>query len=327
VVASHAIGDGRGISSFAQTVVYYYLIRKGVSINTEGMIYTKEDISDETISDILSEKAASMKTKEVDIPQKVDNIFFPDEDKCYRGTPDTRQFRIVWNQEQFMEKVKGVGGTPLTFVHSILAQTMYEYYKLENQNIVGNVPVDMRARLGSRAQSNFTVNVDLVITKDILKLDMSEQMRILRSNLKAVTDTDVLLNQIVGLDYMYDILNKIAFNDLEALDKLANRLLSNIPSRSYLLSNIGLVKLPKDMEPYITNVDIMFTNLEATPVYTMLTYGNRGTLIIGQNYEDKGFMEALCNKFASYGVESTLSDCGLVRSDAVKVSEFSHKDY
>lgn len=323
VVASHGIGDGRGISSFAQSVVYFYLTRCGISIDPEGMIYTKEDIGDPTLTDILFDKVKAMDINVTSAtPDTEKEIFYPKNERVYQSTADTKQFRIIWEQDNFIEIAKSFGGTPVTFVHSVIASTMYDFYKLSDVKIVGNVPVDLRAKLESKAQSNFTSNVDLVITEEDLKLDMATQMTELRSRLKEATALENILGGVMGFNAISEYLDQISFSNKEMLDGLANQLCNRELARSYLLSNIGAVKLPADMVPYVTNVDIMFTNLEATPVFTMLTYENRGTLIIGQNYDDDGFIKALCDKFNSFGISVELMDCGLVRSDAVKPFEF-----
>ena len=327
VIASHGIGDGRGISSFAQTVVYYYLTAKGYSIDTQGLIYTIEDAGDPAIRDILTEKVKSIdfKREGAATPENIE-FFSPPDAKVYFGTPDTRQFRIIWEQDKFIKTVKSMGGTPLVFVHTIIAKAMYRYYNLTDENIIANVPVDLRERLKSRAQSNFTTNVNLVITPEDLKMDMSSLMSLLRDRLKAATDLDKMLNDIANFSFIYDYLDQITFEDETGLNAFAEQITKKPPVRTYLLSNIGAVKLPKDMVPLVDNVDISFTNLESTPVFTLLTYENRGTLIIGQNYEDNGFIRVLQDVFDEHGVKTTLSDCGLIRSDAVNIMDFERQE-
>ena len=323
VIASHGIGDGRGISSFAQTVVYYYLTAKGHIIDTQGLIYTMEDALDTTIKDILTDKVKSMEFKSQEAaPLENPRFFSPCDEKVYFGTPDTRQFRIIWEQDKFIKTVKSIGGTPLVFVHTIIARAMYEYYNLTNENIIGNVPVDLRERLNSRAQSNFTTNVNLVITGEDLKKDMPSCMSLLRERLKAATDLDKMLNDIANFSFIYDYLDEITLEDETGLNAFKEQIVKKPPVRTYLLTNIGAVKLPVDMVPLVDNVDISVTNLESTPVFTMLTYENRGTLIIGQNYEDTGFISVLRDVFNKYGIDTTLSDCGLIRSDAVNIMDF-----
>lgn len=153
VVASHGIGDGRGIGSFIQTVVYYYLIRKGIEIDTEGLIYTKEDIKDPTIVDQLLDKAKETFVAKAQLLVKEQlPIFYPKNEMVYLRTPDTRRLRIVWEQDKFMKVVKSLNGTPVVFVHAMIAKTMKSFYGVEGQRFVANVPVDLRERLKSRAQ-------------------------------------------------------------------------------------------------------------------------------------------------------------------------------
>lgn len=321
VVSSHGIGDGRGIGSFTQTVVYYYLTRQGINIDSEGLIYTKDDISDTTITDRLLDK---VKTVQFTKPEPETNdqiaIFYPKNEMVYLRTADTKQFRLIWEQDKFIKVVKSFGGTPVVFTHALIAKTMKSFYGIEKHKYVANVPVDLRERLSSRAQSNFTTNVNINLADEDINLDMAEEMQLLRTRLKEATDLNKLLGNVVAFGEVLGYLDQIDLRNEDVLKGIAES--NSTPTRSYLLSNIGLVKLPSGMVPHVKNVDIMFTTMEASPVFVMLTYENRGTLIIGQNYCDDGFAQALCKTFADYGISTELKDCGLVRSDIVNVSAF-----
>ena len=43
---------------------------------------------------------------------------------------------------------------------------------------------------------------------------------------------------------------------------------------------------------------------------------------MAQNYEDDGFIEALRQTFAKYGIETGLNDRGLILLDDVKIMDF-----
>ena len=73
---------------------------------------------------------------------------------------------------------------------------------------------------------------------------------------------------------------------------------------------------------YVREFDIYFTNLEPTPVYTMLTYGGRGMLIIGQNYADTGFARTLYEKLLKMDVDVSFRDDGVFCMDDVSLGRF-----
>ena len=329
LTASHAIGDARGVNSFLQTIVYYYLTRLGYEIDTEGLVYTIEDLSDPTITDSLVEKSKDFYSSEkspeqddVSLIVDTDDIFSPPEQKIYLRTPQTRYFEIILDNRKFIDVVKSFGGTPLTFVHAVIAETMYDFYKITDKFIVANVPVDMRTALCSRAQSNFTFNVNLNISSDDLHLDMETLVKTLRGRLKKATELNRMLKDIAASDAYYAYFDQISLTDDTMLKAFSDYVVNLKPTRTYLLSNIGKFVLPKDMSSFVSNVEFVFPVVESTPVFSMITYKDRASLIVAQNYEDDGFIEALRQTFAKYGIETGLNDRGLILLDDVKIMDF-----
>ena len=322
IEASHGVGDGRGILSFSQTVIYYYLLNLGKQVETEGLIYTKKDIGDKTLTENLLERIKEVKADtDIDLSAP-ENLFWQPEEKVYIGTADTRRFVISWNQKELMERIRSLSATPLVFFHVLLARTMYEYYNLSDVTIAADVPVDLRGKLSSRAQSNFTVNVSLPITAMDIHLNDTQLYSILRDRLKEITTIEKLAGRLQSGLYLYDMLDNINLNDEKEIEQLENLLKSAVLSRSYLLSNIGNIKMPAGMMEHVLDVDIYFTNAEATPVYTMLTYKEKGMLIIGQNFREDGFVKAICDRLSDFGLKNELFDGGIIRMDNADCRRF-----
>jgi NRPS condensation-like uncharacterized protein len=323
IVASHAIGDGRSILSFSITLLYYYLLETGRQIDTKGMVYTIEDKNDPTLTDNLFDRL-----KEVDTTAgqsqsaPLDRFFYSPEEKIYMGTPDTRRLVLSWDQNRFMEIVRSEGATPLIFVHDLITRTMYEYYGLNDKTIIAFVPIDLREKLESRSQANFTFNVDLWLDKELLDKPAKERYESLKSMLRTAGRLENIAATVDAVRPLYEELNSMSFNDVDRLENLLD--LSNV-TKSYLLSNIGMIRMPDDIEKYVADVDIYFSAREASPVYSMLTFANKGMLIIGQNYEETGLIEALGNKFTELGIPCKLEDQGILKMDDLDIRRFKHR--
>lgn len=272
--------------------------RKGIPAASEEILYTKENAEDLSIYDILFDKIKEVETREVEIEKLPEDLFYPQEEKIYRKTMDNRNLRILWKQEQFMERIRSVGAAPLTFMFVMIARTMQEYYKTEKP-IIGNVPVDMRGRLNSRVQSNFTAGIDLCYTREAGQKPLETQIQEFRADLKRKTQLDYLTAQLEQGRAGYEMIEQMTFESEEKLMLLRNMLnmrLESSPERSFLLSNIGRIDMPEDMQPWIEDMDINGTNAEVTPVFSMFTYGSQGTLSVIQNYKEDGFVKALQKK-------------------------------
>lgn len=327
LLASHGIGDARGHSFFMQTLLYYYFSRKGIPVASEEILYTKENAEDLSIYDILFDKIKEVETREVEIEKLPEDFFYPQEEKVYRKTMDNRNLRILWKQEQFMERIRSVGATPLTFMFVMIARTMQEYYKTEKA-IIGNVPVDMRGRLNSRAQSNFTAGIDLCYTREAGQKPLETQIQEFRADLKRKTQLDYLVSQLEQGRAGYEMIEQMTFESEEKLALLRDMLnmrLESSPERSFLLSNIGRIDMPEDIQPWIEDMDINGTNAEVTPVFSMFSYGSQGTLSVIQNYKEDGFVKALQKNLQEFGIECEFVDCGLQQFDEQCLEYFPSK--
>ena len=323
IEASHGIGDGRGIMAFSQTLIYYYLVHTGKSIDTEGMLYTKADLSDKTISDHLLDRILEIIPVDIVEETAVSKIFCPTEKKVMSGTPYTKRLVLSWDFKKLMDKIKPLGASPLTFFHDLISSTMYEYYDVKDATVVADVPVDVREKLGSRAQSNFTINISIPIEREMTAKAQEERYKELKEKLNEKTKIEYLAYTMQGTGQFLSMIDQISLRD-EAMLKMMESKASDSqePMRSYLLSNIGLMKLPKDMMQYIKDFDIYFTNLEASPVFTMLTFGGRGMVIVGQNFEETGLIDAVYKKLKDMDVDADLKDYGRFTMDDANVKGF-----
>ncbi len=323
VVASHAIGDGRSIMSFSLTLLYYYLLNTGKEIDSQGMLYTAENSTDTTLTENLFDRISSVEASEAMASQEpAENLFYAPEEKIYLGTPDSKRLVLSWDQKRFMEIVKEEKTTPLIFIHDLMARTMYEYYSLEDKTITAFVPVDLRGMLSSNSQANFTFNVDLPIDDKLLDMPSTERYARLKEMLNEAIKIQNIAAAVEAVRPVYKTLDTMSFSGDVGLDNLFDITKS---TRSYLLSNIGLIKMPEDMKKYVVDAEIFFTTVEAAPVYTMLTFENRGMLVIGQNFSETGLLEALSNKLTHYGIENNLKDYGLIRLDELDINRFKHE--
>lgn len=323
IEASHGIGDGRGIMAFSQTLIYYYLVHTGKSIDTEGMLYTKADLSDKTITDHLLDRILEITPVDIVEETAVSKIFCPTEKKVMSGTPYTKRLVLSWDFKKLMDKIKPLGASPLTFFHDLISSTMYEYYDVKDATVVADVPVDVREKLGSRAQSNFTINISIPIEREMTAKAQEERYKELKEKLNEKTKIEYLAYTMQGTGQFLSMIDQISLRD-EAMLKMMESKASDPqePMRSYLLSNIGLMKLPKDMMQYIKDFDIYFTNLEASPVFTMLTFGGRGMVIVGQNFEETGLINAVYKKLKDMDVDADLKDYGRFTMDDANVKGF-----
>ena len=322
VCASHALGDGRSVFFFAQLLIHYYLVCSGIPSDAAQVPYSEADPAE---GDVLETSFAICKNMEVHpdganyVPKQVFHI--PDE--CvYSGTAVTRSYCISWAQEEMAAAVHRMKTTPVGFISAVLGDAMYRCYRIEGRDIVGFVPVDMRGILGSRAQSNFSMNVSVPYTPEDTALSMEEKAQKLRASLKAQTTRDNLAAAVQGIIPMYEMMEQIPMNNPIIFDMLYQKQAETEPTRTYLLSNIGAVRFPADLAPHIRQLSLRITNLESTPAYVLLSDRDRGMLLANQNYVDGGLLQTVCDILGEYGVHAALTDEGETQCHRVDPTRF-----
>ena len=322
VTVSHALGDGRGIMNFTITLLYHYLTNTGHDIDPQGMVYTPEDAKDPDVTDSLIDRLRSVAVLKGAEKASALEPFFAPEEKVYMGTPDTRRLVISWEHADFKDKIMAEGATPVVFMHDLIAGAMVEHYGLRDELISACVPVDMRDKLRSRAQTNFTVNIYLPVDTVFLQLPARERYRRLKEELDERSGIERIAASFEGLKPFLDMISSMSINDRKESDQAADIVKTSRPDRSYLLTNFGMMRMPEDVRRHILDVDVCLTDLEATPVYMMLTFDHKGMLLIGQNYEETGIAERISAKLREAGIANTLEDRGLVRQDDVDILRF-----
>ena len=322
IEASHGLGDARAVLSFSMTLLYYYFLNIGYDVETQGLIFTKKDLTNPTLLDNMLERISSVKHETKVTTQQPAKVFVPTEPKVCMGTAETRTFSIAWNQESLKEILNTYEATPVVFFHMIISRTMKDYYNLSDESLVANVPVDLRPMLDSHSQSNFTFNVNLPIYQEDFSLNDADLIKKLKTMLKENSRLENLADSIMQTIPAYNKLDDISLRDEDAVKRFSNNLSNIVSGRTYLLSNIGKIKMPENMASLIKDVKLKSTNLEATPVYVLYTYKNLGRLMIFQNYTNDGFVQALSDKLRCYGLINELEDLGLTKMDDADVLKF-----
>ena len=323
ICASHALADGRGIFFFSQLVIYEYLKLSGCDMGDEFVPYSESDTAEGDVTELLTEvcgRTAAEADGNMYVPH---GVFVIPEECVHEGTEFTRDVRLIWDQNEFMDAVHSLGTTPACFMAAAAAQAMYRNYDIGDKTVVADVPVDLRAMLGSRAQSNFTANVSLPYESSYRELSMKEQTAALRYSLKAQAVKDNLVAAVNAFAPVLDMIAALPLNDDSALSKLFGGGDSAAePRRTYLLSNIGAVRFPPAMDSHIKDFSLRGTNLESSPAFVLISFRDKGMLIMQQNYDDMKITNTIRDILKEFGVNAEISDSGTTRCHSLDPGKF-----
>ena len=321
VCASHALSDGRGIFFFSQLLIYEYLLLSGCDMKDTSVLFSDDNKGKGDVTASLADICAQIEAEpdpDIYVPK---NVFALPENCVHEGTAYTRDLLLSWDQERLMKVVHELHTTPVCFMAALTAEAIKTVYDTGERTIVASVPVDMRAMLETDSQSNFTSNISLPYDESYDGMSMEEKTSALRASLKSQA---VKGNLVTGIKSFAPVVSMIAaqpLDDPEALEKLFGNGQAPV-TRTYLLSNIGAVSFPEKMDAHIRDFSLRGTNLESAPAYVLLSYRDKGMLIIQQNYDDMRIPQKIQESLKGYNVDSELSDNELTRCHMVDPAKF-----
>lgn len=321
ICASHAIADGRGVLFFANLVIYNYLKFSGIDMTGSKLPYSEEDERKGDVKELLPEVCGRINAVADKNLERPENVFEIPEPLSYLDTPFSKHVRITWENESYKNAIHKLGVTPASFMTALVSEAIQNVYNTEGKTVVADVPVDMRPILGSIAQSNFSSNVLLPYKEAYKRMSMEEKCVAFTNSLKMQMTKDNLAAGMNAITPGLAMLSKYPITDKDALKKLSGGE-EDSARRTYLMSNIGMVRFPEKMDAHILSFSLKAPNLDAVPAYGLITYRGKGTLGITQNYEDTRIPEIVSERLREYGVKNELIIEGLRESHLVNTALF-----
>ncbi len=272
----HSITDGKGALTFLNALVYEYLILKGEKIDPEHKIWTK-DIEvryDETVDQYVKNynKKDLKKAKEDSAYHIKADIYKDNYQAIIHGYLKLDELRKV---------AQNYGVTLTEYLSGVLVYANYQYLKGKDFKKPFRLilPVNMRQFISTKTLRNFVlymrINYDFneeltledifSITKKGFKEELVKDklLSTLASNVKFEKN---IINRSVPL-FIKTFFMKLVFNFVgEVLN-------------SFAFSNLGLVDLPKEMEPYIDRYQfIIGTSTDCPKAMAAVSFKNTVTI-------------------------------------------------
>ncbi len=270
----HSLTDGTGALEFLKALVYNYLIITGKKIDSENLVLTSEieNAYEEYQDSFVKNYDASLKNNKRD-PQALQ----------FKGTQYDDSYISIVTGEASVSKLKEVShrysSTITEFLTACLiysANNQINLFEKKNKPFQVLIPVNLRKHFPSKTLRNFSLFISaghhlkpdlsfeeiLEAVKTVFENELKKEKLHERIVANVTIEKNIFL-RVVPL-VLKEIVLKIGY--LAWGDKL----------NSMAFSNIGLVKLPKEMEPYVRK--FIFSNSA-----TGTSPGNLGAI----SYQDK----------------------------------------
>ena len=250
----HALADGAGALQFFRTLVFHYIsIKYKYALRDKSPVLDIEASRTQKLDDSFQKyyKDEKIFTKKKRI--KAYNIKGAKIPEC--------RFSVIEGVipvDEILPKVKEYKSSLTIFLAAILMCAINEEIpaRLKRKPVVLSIPVNLRNYYSSQTARNFfgVINVDYDFSKG--SQELSEVINSLKEKFKENLTPEVLagrINKLASLENNY-FLRVIPLSIKNLILKIAYV----IADRSYTstLSNVGIVKMPDDIKPFIYSFDI-----------------------------------------------------------------------
>ena len=247
----HSITDGFGSSRFFMTLVAVYLRLTGKDIpNGEAVFDINEKPKPEESEDSYS-KNCNSKAK----AKRMQKFAYR-----FKGERLPKHFLNVTtgyiSVEAIKEKSKEHNVTVTEYLAAVLLWTMYNLQKQENkkkEKVVGiQIPVNVRSFFGSRTLRNFMLCYTFQIDPNMGEYTLPEIIKQLSLYLRFVNNEKELQAMIKGnLGIEKNPIMRIIPSVVKDFGVSMVYKIAGEKQTSCLISNVGIMKAPKEMEQYI----------------------------------------------------------------------------
>ena len=316
---SHALTDGRGGIMFLHTLLYEYFTLQGYPIEPDGNVFMQESVYNPAqIGDLAADLPEGITPKG---PDNFGELFSTPEQRTLMEGDTSREFVIHFPAGELKELSQKLGATPAPVMAAVIAASMHEVYDVGEQTIVAGVPVDMRAFTGRRAMGNYSSMTFLPYEAALFHKDFAAQTKALSSSLRASLEKENLYALVMALSAGTGQMPHPPLNDKEQVLAMQRARMRQKGRFTYLLTNVGLIRLPKGMEAQIMAFALGSPSVSYTPSLLLYTFREHGCLRIVANYEESALPDAIRKRLNESGIHAKMEE-GFTRSDNVLAELF-----
>ena len=299
---SHAIADARGALLFGLSLIYEYLKLMGISCNLDGEIITND---------------TPIAQNEIDT-FKIDDMY------KYFNTEYENKTVMLWNAEEFSSLIHRLECTPVSLITAIIGNAIYNNYDVKDKKVLVSIPVDLRPFFQSKSQANFITGIKLNYKEEYSILPINEQVTKIKNNLQEQLNITNFKTKIFETEQFF---KKIIYEQKNIDEKNLSNKLENImqsPDSTFMLSNIGIINIPKQMQSYLIYYECTTSNTTLSTIYTIMTIGNVGKLVITQNDNSDKIINEIKKFFIENRINIEIKNYGRIRMDVIDPYTFDN---
>ncbi len=302
----HSLTDGNGALIFLKTLLAEYLQKKyGIEVPAEyGVLDRQEEPAEEELEDSFQKYAGKM------CAGRQENTAWK-----LKGTPELGGFLNVTCFKLPVEEVLGkaheYGVSLTTFLGAVIMMAMQnsQKEKVHNSNrrkpIKLLIPINLRRMFPSKTLRNFVLYTTPEILPRLGEYTFEEICQVIQSKM-STDNTPKRMSMMIATNVSSERMMAVRIMPLFIKDLVMRAAFKSVGERKSCLSmsNLGVVKLPEVMKPYIERFDFVLGVQESAPY-------NCGVI----TFEDTmyvNFIRDIQEADLEYHVHLVLRDMGIV---------------
>lgn len=262
----HSLTDGSGAVEFLKSLIFQYLLLQGKDVTADGEMLLPDDVpskyeTEDSFEKYFHPNAQSVASEKESPAYQIKGASF--------DPPGVNVIHGVVQASEVNTFAKRMGASITEFIMAVLIHAIYSEtmkYGLYKESIMIALPVNLRRQFPSVTLRNFfsIVNVGMSVTEettleDIIKT-VSEQLnqKTEKKTLQASINHHVRLQnklsaRLVPVFFKYRAM-RYGFYHLGEM------------SKTMTLSNLGNIKLPESMNPYIERMELVLYPTKNSPI-------------------------------------------------------------
>lgn len=307
----HAITDGLGGAEFLKALAYRYYILKGYDMSSDdNIIHLDKEFDPKELEDSFNSNYKKLTFKEF----KSKTMGFVKGDNAHRirgsyyelpgygiieGIVDGNKLLEVARQRN-MSITSYLGAA---FLLSVLHNTDIQTFKA----LTVMIPINLRRTFNSKTLRNFVLfsRGGIREANDPMKLTLEDFARAIETDLKKDTTPEILLNRLCGMVYIEKMwLMRILPLPLKYFFFKIGKLFVRQTTHTAILSNLGLIKMPKSLEERIEGMSININVVKTCPVSIgVATAGGKARIMFTSMIRERKVLRGFFNILRDDGLD------------------------
>lgn len=251
----HALTDGRGASLFGCTLAAEYLRLKGYDIPSG---YNVLDINEKALPEELEDSFIKNAGSKAKLSRKKSWVYHAKGTKLPRHM--VNMTTGILNLADLKALAKSKDATITEFIEALLLYTMYLKQKEEKRKqktVSVQVPVDLRNTFNSKTLRNYSLTYNVRIDPNMGEYTFDEVLQQVKAYLRYINNEKQLRAMTTANLKLEKSIMKFAPLFVKDLGIGISFYITGEKTTSVLGSNLGLVRLPPEMDPYVEKIYFM----------------------------------------------------------------------